>query len=252
MSIITESSKIISCAEAIDNYVQDFKRALIADALVIPLDSAISSDKMAHRIEASSLLFKHPTRILRALHDLKDLNEYIQAAKPVLWAPGEFVVNSYPIAFDLDHVFLINYRKKKNTIQSISGFHADFMGEIESLGRENRHRLTIRRICEAMNGCSEAYIILDRKRAFKTLFSANWDWFYCLEIVLAGLQRIVRSRSSAYKELILNILTSENVVVELRINKKSGIVRSFYPNIVLSESYLRYGSDNTVEWEGEA
>ena len=111
-------------------------------AINLPLDPLITRYKMESRIEKCCLLFKRPDRILQALKDLQELGLYAEKLQPMLM-PTCYTQSPLRLIFDLDHVFLLDYIISYGRVIHISGFHSDYLNEIELLGNSEFHRLKI-------------------------------------------------------------------------------------------------------------
>lgn len=216
-------------------YVNRFYIALGSSKLEIPIDLLITPSKMHRRIEKCCLLFKSVKRIMKALHEIRDLNRLLNLLEPVLLKMDGFTQKDLLLTFDLDHIFLVDYKIEKGRVVEISGFHADYKGEIELLGLSEPHRMIVDKV-NSMRDIQMVYVILDNKRSDKkTLFPVSWDWLKCLMSCIDALTDIRYRYAGEKRTLIICGLCNAGVFIKLVINRITGRVITFYPINTLSQ-----------------
>lgn len=227
-------------------YLATFNNTLKLKNTSLPFDYSVTQQRMKLRIERCCLLFKERTRIVCALHDLRDLALYIKKIRPILIPISGLTYCHLNLAFDLDHVFLLEYKLKTGRVLSLKGFHADYMGEIECLGKTDSYRLVIEKTGLTLRGINEVIIVLNKKRsAKKTLFPQNWNWLTCLNKAFEALGAIIRVGKTRTGELVINGLSKDSIAIEFIIDAETGLVKTFYPTIEVTRKVDNVSYNNT-------
>ncbi len=216
-----------------------FHKVLNEMRVELPIDSMISKRKMNRRVERCCLLFKSSERILQALHDLRKLGEYIQMIRPVLMPLDGYTQDVLKLGFDLDHVFLVDYVLKAGKVVDISGFHSDYLREIEILGNREFNRLKVDKIGIGLMDIEEAFVVLNVKRSSKkTLFPGHWDWLRCLDSALEALKNALLIKKGDNGELVFIGLSKAKIAIQLIIDGREKVI-TFYPNITVTQRYAK-------------